>query len=274
MARLIYASCFIFIFSFSGFCAEQMQHTDIAGTYRIVFFGSQVVKHEKEKDSALDGIADKFYISNNCKKAQELYPAIINHGLRNKCNTVTQSKILDGIVSISYDNANYLHIKSRLQMEGGVVDMSASDRYQYTVYAPIKYGNTLKGKGIVSWNYDSTNNRPSSNSVSFLESPFYITKLGKDILRIDITLVGKNVKVIDTKDKTLNEQIVINYLNKLKNPFMILSVKDVSKDLHIGINQAYDLFKQNDFPTICIGKRKGITLATYLLWKMNKKGGI
>lgn len=38
MARLIYASCFIFIFSFSGFCAEQMQHTDIAGTYRIVFF--------------------------------------------------------------------------------------------------------------------------------------------------------------------------------------------------------------------------------------------
>ena len=117
--------------------------------------------------------------------------------MRNKCNTVTQSKILDGIVSISYDNANYLHIKSRLQMEGGVVDMSASDRYQYTVYAPIKYGNSLKGKGIVSWNYDSTNNRPSSNSVSFLESPFYITKLDKDILRIDITLVGKNVKVID-----------------------------------------------------------------------------
>lgn len=197
MARLIYASCFILIFSFSGFCAEQMQHTDIAGTYRIVFFGSQVVKHEKEKDSALDGIADKFYISNNCKKAQELYPAIINHGLRNKCNTVTQSKILDGIVSISYDNANYLHIKSRLQMEGGVVDMSASDRYQYTVYAPIKYGNSLKGKGIVSWNYDSTNNSHSSNSISFSESPFYITKLGKDILRIDITLVGKNVKVID-----------------------------------------------------------------------------
>ncbi len=79
MARLIYAICFIFIFSFSGFCAEQMKLTDIAGTYRIVFFGSQVLKHEKEKDSALDGIADKFYISNNCKKAQELYPAIINH---------------------------------------------------------------------------------------------------------------------------------------------------------------------------------------------------
>ena len=34
----------------------------------------------------------------------------------------------------------------------------------------------------------------------------------------------------------------------------------------------YDLFKQQDFPSINIGKRKVITLASYLLWKMNKKG--
>lgn len=215
MTRLIYAICFILIFSFSGFCNELTEHKDIAGTYKIVFFGSQVVEHTQKKDSAFDGVsdkfdslADKFYISNNCKKAQELYPAIINHGLRNKCNTVTQSKILDGIVSISYDDKNFLHITSRLQMEGGVVDMSASDRYQYTVYAPIKYGNSLKGKGIVSWNYDSTNNSPSSNSVSFSESPFYITKLGKDMLRIDITLIGKNVKV-------MNKMIIIDAVNTI-----------------------------------------------------------
>lgn len=81
--------------------------------------------------------------------------------------------------------------------------------------------------------------------------------------------------LIDTKEnKNSNEQVVINYLNRITNPFAILSVQDVSKDLHIGINQAYDLFKQNDFPTICIGKRKTVTLAAYLLWKMNSKGGI
>lgn len=81
--------------------------------------------------------------------------------------------------------------------------------------------------------------------------------------------------LIDTKEnKNLNEQVVINYLNRITNPFAILSVQDVSKDLHIGINQAYDLFKQNDFPAINIGKRKVITLASYLLWKMNKKGGV
>lgn len=79
--------------------------------------------------------------------------------------------------------------------------------------------------------------------------------------------------LIDTKEnKNMNEQVVLNYLNKVSNPFTILSAKDVSKDLHIGINQAYDLFKQEDFPTINIGKRKTVTLAAYLLWKMNKRG--
>ena len=78
-----------------------------------------------------------------------------------------------------------------------------------------------------------------------------------------------NINVIDTEE-SLKEKIVVNYLNKLKNPFVMLSVSDVSKDLHIGINQAYDLFKQEDFPTISIGKRKTVNLASYLLWKMNK----
>lgn len=79
--------------------------------------------------------------------------------------------------------------------------------------------------------------------------------------------------VIDTKEKnSLSEQIVMDYLGKLENPFVLLSASDISKDLHIGINQAYDLLKQPDFPIITIGKKKTITLAAYLLWKMNRKG--
>ncbi len=85
---------------------------------------------------------------------------------------------------------------------------------------------------------------------------------------------NENVVIIDTKDKTIPEQIVINHLNKLSNPFIVLSVQDIAKDLHIGINQAYDLFKQEDFPSIMIGKRKVISLPSYLLWKVNKKGGV
>ena len=87
--------------------------------------------------------------------------------------------------------------------------------------------------------------------------------------------INTNTELIDTKEREeLRGQIVMSYLAKMKNPFVTLSVLDVSKDLHIGINQAYDLFKQNDFPAINIGKRKVITLASYLLWKMNKKGGV
>ena len=79
---------------------------------------------------------------------------------------------------------------------------------------------------------------------------------------------------INTKEKTIDEQIVINYLGKMDNPFKILSVQDIAQDLHIGINQAYELFKQDDFPTITIGKRKVVSLPAYLLWKISKKGGI
>ncbi len=85
---------------------------------------------------------------------------------------------------------------------------------------------------------------------------------------------NENVKIIDTKEKTINEQIIIDYLNKQNNPFTVLSVQDIASDLHIGINQAYDLFKQTDFPSITIGKRKVVSLPAYLLWKMSKKGGV
>lgn len=84
---------------------------------------------------------------------------------------------------------------------------------------------------------------------------------------------NENVNVIDTKDN-INEKIVINYMNKLDNPFIVLSVQDISRDLHIGINQAYELFKQSDFPAITVGKRKVVSLPAYLLWKMSKKGGV
>lgn len=82
--------------------------------------------------------------------------------------------------------------------------------------------------------------------------------------------MDSKLNITDTKED-LRKQIVINYLSKVQNPFITLSVSDVAKDLHIGINQAYDLFRQKDFPSLQIGKRKTVTLASYLLWKMSKK---
>ena len=40
--------------------------------------------------------------------------------------------------------------------------------------------------------------------------------------------------IIDAKeDMQLNKQIVMNYLSKIQNPFAVLSVQQVSKDLRI-----------------------------------------
>lgn len=197
MYKLAYIVCFVFAFSLFGFCDDMTKNLDIAGTYKIVFFGSQVIKNNNTKnDTALEDISSQYYVSNDCKQAQKLYPNIVNKGIKNRCNLVTQSKILDGVVLISYDENNYLNIISRLQLEGGVVDLSAPDRYQYTVYSPIKDKKLLTGVGLINWNYDSLHNSPSSSSTIFSDSPFYITKLENNKLRIDVTIIGKNIKIM------------------------------------------------------------------------------
>ena len=77
-------------------------------------------------------------------------------------------------------------------------------------------------------------------------------------------LTRQTKQEINTKEK-----YVFSYLNRVKNPFIMLSVEQVSKDLHIGLNQARDLFEQEDFPSVQIGKRKKISLTAYLFWKLN-----
>lgn len=84
--------------------------------------------------------------------------------------------------------------------------------------------------------------------------------------------MNENIKLEPTtNDKTCQEKFILNYLNKVKNPFAMFSVEQIAKDLHIGINQAYELFEQEDFPAVTIGKRKKVSLASYLFWKLNNK---
>lgn len=69
---------------------------------------------------------------------------------------------------------------------------------------------------------------------------------------------------------SIKELITLNIIKKIKYPYKNLTVNDVAKDLNIGINTAYDIFKRDDFPSIEIGKQKTITLLAYLLWKLEK----
>lgn len=83
-----------------------------------------------------------------------------------------------------------------------------------------------------------------------------------------------NTNVIDTKEKkiyTIQELMIIEAIRKIKNPFVNLTVQDIAKDLRIGENMAYSIFKRDDFPSINIGRSWKISLISYLLWKTQKR---
>lgn len=81
---------------------------------------------------------------------------------------------------------------------------------------------------------------------------------------------NKNKIITNKLPYTTKELITLNIINKIKFPYKNLTVNDIAKDLNIGINTAYDIFKRDDFPSIELGKKKTVTLLAYLLWKMEK----
>ncbi len=82
---------------------------------------------------------------------------------------------------------------------------------------------------------------------------------------------SKNI-VIETKEILTPEQrIVVETIRRIKNPFAMLTVKDVMKDLNICETVAYKTFKREDFPSINVGKNNQVMLISYLLWKMSKR---
>lgn len=167
------------------------------GTYEVTFFGSQVTN--ARDGSGMEGFADMFYISNDCTKAQELYPDVIGASGKNNCTAEGQSTLLDGTVLITV-SATDMNITSRMQMEGGTVEMSATDKYQYTVYNKTSDLTTFTGKGVKGWNYDDVNNKPSATATDFPESPYTVTINADGTVRVDMTLVGKVVPSIATVD--------------------------------------------------------------------------
>ena len=86
--------------------------------------------------------------------------------------------------------------------------------------------------------------------------------------------INENVKTVDTKEKkkySLEELMIIEAIKKVQNPFINLTVQDVAKDLKIGENMAYTIFKREDFPSVNIGRCWKISLISYLLWKTQKR---
>ena len=80
----------------------------------------------------------------------------------------------------------------------------------------------------------------------------------------------KIIKIDDKKEHTFDEQMAIECVKRLKNPFKMLTVETVMKDLNICRTIAYKLFQSEDFPSKKIGKNHQISLIAYLMWKVKR----
>lgn len=93
--------------------------------------------------------------------------------------------------------------------------------------------------------------------------------------------VINNIREIDTKDEKININIetpltpqdfmAIESIKKIKNPFRMIGVETVMKDLNICKTIAYRLFQRDDFPSINIGKSNQVMILAYMIWKMQKR---
>lgn len=203
----IILSCMLAAFIITG-CSEDSDNNsgnsstgkELTGTYEITFFGTQVT-NAKGNNEMIVGMADLMYISNDCAKAKELYPDIIDINMKNQCPTENNdgnpqkgiAELLDGIAVVSIEN-NKLKMSSRVQLAGKIMDTFApADKYQFTEY----YETTgLSGKGVKGWNYDADNNKPSAQPLDFPNSPYSLSVLDDGSVRIDLTLVGKSVNTM------------------------------------------------------------------------------
>ena len=66
-------------------------------------------------------------------------------------------------------------------------------------------------------------------------------------------------------------QIILRTIERNNlDPFGNLTALDVAKDLKIWKNKVYQLFQEEDFPSIEIGKTKVVMVLSYYLWKTEK----
>ena len=88
---------------------------------------------------------------------------------------------------------------------------------------------------------------------------------------------NKNIKqiIIEQKEpRTIEQELAIESIKKVKNPFVMLNAEYIMRDLDLCRNKAYSLFRQPDFPSVKIGKKHKVMFLAYIMWKLKKKGKI
>ncbi len=77
------------------------------------------------------------------------------------------------------------------------------------------------------------------------------------------------IETTEEEKKKLIETLIAFGITNLDNPFKNITVHDVAKDLHVGRNKAYEIFKRDDFPAITVGRTWQVMYIAYIVWKYN-----
>lgn len=88
----------VFLYLFTG-CLEETSLNNIpdkfqgfSGTYKVTFFGSEFTRVNIVSNAELLNTYNDYYVTNNCQKAKELFPDIINKN--GKINVMNLRKLI------------------------------------------------------------------------------------------------------------------------------------------------------------------------------------
>ena len=77
--------------------------------------------------------------------------------------------------------------------------------------------------------------------------------------------MGKNII------QNMQEELLKELVKNIEDPFKIITVKEVAKDLYIGENKANEIFNRVDFPSNNIGKKRKVANISYIMWKLERR---
>ena len=235
---LLIFSITVFLFILTG-CAEEkvlnngaIQEIDtipdefknIAGTYNITFFGSEINSLNSGSSVDLFETYNDYYITNNCQKANELFPDVINNNGKNKCDEFTEINLLTS-QAVVYLVDNKISLTAKLQAENGIVEKYQTYKYQYITFDST---DKLNGYNFKEYYYDVVSNGVSNTAYKYPYNNYNITKLDEKTIKIEI--------VYNRKDIMLDAQNNINV--NTKNTYILEKID----------NDTIELINNNDYP--------------------------
>lgn len=229
----------VILFLFTG-CAEEKSslNTDslpvdniseefknLAGTYNIIFFGSELNSLNSGSSVDLFETYNDYYITNNCQKANELFPDVINNNGKNKCDEFTEINLLTS-QAVVYLVDNKISLTAKLQAENGIVEKYQTYKYQYITFDST---DKLNGYNFKEYYYDVVSNGISNTAYKYLYNNYNITKLDEKTIKIEIIYNRKDIMLdaqnninVNTKNTYILEKIdndTIELINNNDSPF-------------------------------------------------------